>query len=139
MTVINALTVIILSIVFFVNEKITIGLLVLFFGLLVSWIGSFFIYGFGELISQTTKIAINQQKTNALLAYKNQDKSTNSVNKKTQALQKEIIEDFEKEQNYSTTNDNDENIVHENECPCCFHIIHPSDTECSYCGYKFKK
>ena len=36
-----------------------IGLVLMFAGPLCSWIGSFFVYGFGELIEKTTEIAEN--------------------------------------------------------------------------------
>lgn len=35
------------------------GLLVIIIGALASWIGSFFLYGFGELIERTAEIAQN--------------------------------------------------------------------------------
>ena len=39
------------------KSSFIIGLLVLLFGGLFSWIGSFFLYGFGELIEKTTETA----------------------------------------------------------------------------------
>lgn len=39
------------------DAMIAVGVLVMIVGLLVSWIGSFFVYGFGELIENTTVIA----------------------------------------------------------------------------------
>lgn len=39
------------------SKMAPIGVLVMIVGLLVSWIGSFFVYGFGELIENTTVIA----------------------------------------------------------------------------------
>ena len=41
------------------GKDIIVGLLVLIIGSLCSWIGSFFAYGFGELIEKTTEIAAN--------------------------------------------------------------------------------
>lgn len=39
------------------NAMVGMGLPVMIVGSLVSWIGSFFVYGFGELIENTTVIA----------------------------------------------------------------------------------
>ena len=39
------------------EEFILLGFVILIAGGLVSWIGSFLLYGFGELITQTTRIA----------------------------------------------------------------------------------
>ncbi len=39
------------------NAMVGMGLAVMIVGSLVSWIGSFFAYGFGELIENTTVIA----------------------------------------------------------------------------------
>ena len=41
------------------NATVVIGILILVAGSLSSWIGSFFLYGFGELIEKTTEIAEN--------------------------------------------------------------------------------
>ena len=40
-------------------EESPLGLLIMIIGSLSSWIGSFFAYGFGELIEKTTEIAEN--------------------------------------------------------------------------------
>lgn len=41
------------------NIKIITGIIILIAGPIISWIGSFFAYGFGELIEKTTEIADN--------------------------------------------------------------------------------
>ena len=45
-----------------------VGLMVIIGGCLGSWIGSFFVYGFGELIEKTTEIAENTRKPTSLNA-----------------------------------------------------------------------
>lgn len=40
-----------------------VGLVIIILGCLLSWIGSFFTYGFGELIEKTTEIANNTRQT----------------------------------------------------------------------------
>ena len=42
-----------------------VGLIVIIVGCLGSWIGSFFTYGFGELIEKTTEIAENTKSLNS--------------------------------------------------------------------------
>lgn len=44
---------------------IAVGFVVIIVGCLGSWIGSFFTYGFGELIVKTTKIAENTKSLNS--------------------------------------------------------------------------
>ena len=52
----------VLALVMCSNGRIGAGLLVLFLGFVFSWIGSFCLYGFGELIEKTTEIAQNTGK-----------------------------------------------------------------------------
>ena len=44
------------------EDMIIFGLLTMIAGALISWIGSFFMYGFGELIDKTAEIAANTRK-----------------------------------------------------------------------------
>ena len=47
---------------YMLSENAITGLLIALIGSLVSWISSFFMYGFGELIEKTTEIAQNTKK-----------------------------------------------------------------------------
>lgn len=38
------------------NNKVSLGIIIIVIGALVSWVGTFALYGFGELIDQTTQI-----------------------------------------------------------------------------------
>lgn len=46
---------------YFTEELSFLGLLVGFLGIIASWISGFFLYGFGELIDQTTQINTRQK------------------------------------------------------------------------------
>ena len=59
------------AIVCWCMKLIWVGFIVLIGGCLLSWIGSFLLYGFGELIEQTTKTAKGIQKLQMLSVYEN--------------------------------------------------------------------
>ena len=59
------------------TENAGIGLLIAIVGSLVSWISSFFTYGFGELIEKTTEIAKNTKK-DIKVEIVNEDKNENT-------------------------------------------------------------
>ncbi len=70
------------AIVCWANDNVLTGFIVLILGCLVSWIGSFLLYGFGELITQTTNIANSvKNKTNIIPTKLNnaQYKATNTI------------------------------------------------------------
>ena len=90
-----------------IPEQWYVGLLIIILGCLFSWIGSFFIYGFGELVENSAIIAGKQK--------------LDTNNKESE------FEKLEEERN---------DVALENECPCCFHNIKPTDKECGYCGTK---
>ena len=54
---------ILVAIVLLASETVGGGLLTLIFGCLASWVGSFFTYGFGELIEKVTAIEKNMNKS----------------------------------------------------------------------------
>jgi hypothetical protein len=58
-------------------------------GGLASWIGSFFTYGFGELIEKTTEIANNTSKN----PQRSNDPKVNGVSSKTSQYSKEDLID----------------------------------------------
>ena len=100
-------------------------LFIIIIGCLLSWIGSFFTYGFGELIENSSIIAKATIKENP---------SRKNTNK---AIQQTTIVT-----NGTNNNDDvaefDDNIPRENECPFCFHKIKKTDKECNYCGNPLK-
>ena len=45
----------------FVIENIFVGFIIFIIGVLSSWVGSFLLYGFGELVDNSTKIVKNME------------------------------------------------------------------------------
>ena len=118
--VIGIIASVIVAFVFFVNANFWTGLLIAVVGSFVSWGGSLLIYGFGELIVQTTKIA-------------------DGKNKKKVKEHKMIDFGAEGKETEEAVTETDINTANADECPKCFSKINKDDKECSYCGYKFKK
>ena len=114
------------------------GFIVLIGGCLLSWIGPFVLYGFGELITQTTKVAKEIQKMQMLSVYQNSDTLDNSTKEKIEEIKNEVINDYENEQDEYVDEADRINRPERDECPFCFHKISPDDKECPYCGYKLK-
>ena len=120
------------------------GLIVLVVGFLCSWIGSFLLYGFGELIVRIQ--SIDEKLNNRATTPKVKPLSPPTITEHEVELPGEEYpeeEDCEKEpeEEYLAEDDMDfdeRNIAKQNECPSCFHKISPSDRECNYCGYKLK-
>ena len=103
------------------------GFLVLIGGCLLSWVGSFILYGFGELIVQTTNAAEGiqnlQMSSDSQTSDTPNDTGRNGINDDT----------------FRTDEDLDPiNMPNRDECPSCFSKIGPNDVECPYCGYKLK-
>lgn len=93
------------------SDEWYIGLLIIIIGSLFSWLGSFVLYGFGELVENSAIIAGKQELN-----------------------QPQITEN--KHENNEEQLDN--NIPKKNECPICFHKIKKTDKECEYCGHTLK-
>lgn len=112
---------VLMAIIFFIaadegsyrNEDLyrTLGFIFLIIGPLASWINSFFIYGFGELIERTTEVALNTR------SFRQANNNT-----KDRFLSKNI----------SNTSEED----HKWACENCGLLI--SKTPCPNCGYKEK-
>lgn len=117
--VIGIIASVIVAFVFFKSENFWTRLFIGVVGGFVSWSNSLLIYGFGELIVQTTKIA-------------------DGKNKKVK-LDKTIDFDAERKETEEVATETDINTANADECPKCFSKINKDDKECSYCGYKFKK
>ncbi|MBR5900597.1 MAG: hypothetical protein IKZ38_04295 [Clostridia bacterium] len=85
----------VVAIIFWIKEMILIGLIVLVGGGLFSWIGSFFLYGFGELISQTTNIAKGSLRMQMLTVSTDAKESLNTKRQTIKGIKAEIVEDYE--------------------------------------------
>ena len=87
------------------------GCIYLIFGPLISWVSSFFMYGFGELIERTTEVALNTRHLRQA-----------TRNNKDNSLNRNIISDSEDS--------------HKWRCEKCGLLI--NKTPCPNCGYKEK-
>ena len=122
------------------EDFILIGVLIIFIGAILSWVSSFLLYGFGELIenssvlvkhikSQKVNEAIPKVKHNFESSFDNTSKDNNKDNNsnKTQA-----------ENNYSVepiVTENNEEII----CPICQTKQRNDRLVCWSCGQKFDK
>ncbi|MBQ8196821.1 MAG: hypothetical protein IJZ73_02030 [Clostridia bacterium] len=121
-----------------VYDEVFVPMAILIVGCLISWVSSFVLYGFGELIIQTTNISKGNQRMQALTVYKDSNKKSEITKQSIDDIKDEIIEDYERD-NHDNVNDIDDiNTPNEDECPCCFNKINANDKECSFCGYKLK-
>ena len=103
----------------FVSGSILTGVLIIVGGGLFAWISSFFIYGFGELIENTSKIAKSTSK--------NSDRYQDDLG----------VDDIE--QDSYDDDEEDPNIANADECPNCFAKITAKTTTCKNCGYNIKR
>ena len=78
----------------FVGLAVFVGFVVLIVGCLFSWIGSFVLYGFGELITQTTNIAKGNQRMQMLTVYNDSSKSSEITKETIDNIKDEIMEDY---------------------------------------------
>lgn len=107
-------------------------------GILIIWPSAFILYGFGELITQTTNIAKGNKRIQ-MLSVCNKDIDTKiAENKTVQQIRDEVMEEYEEENTQYIDEETLINEPKEDECPCCFSKINVNDNECSYCGYKLK-
>ena len=117
-----------------------IGVIIILLGCLLSWVGSFTLFGFGELISYNieikNKISAQNKMLGALLNNMKKDEGGTVISDVMDAKVTEIVEEIE-----GTDADDEykDSIPAENECPNCFSIISPDDEECPNCGYKLKR
>ena len=116
----------IVAIILWSSENAGIGFAVLIGGCLGVWISALFLYGFGELIVQTTNIAKGNQRLQILKAFQNED------------IKEEVIKEIQDERIKEVEMDEEWDVAEKDECPCCFHKISENDEECRYCGHKLK-
>ncbi|MBQ7224930.1 MAG: hypothetical protein IJX06_05205 [Clostridia bacterium] len=128
-TIAGCILSIIYAINYWSNNLILEGFLTLLFGCLFSWIGSFVLYGFGELITQTTNIAKGNPKMQITNNHSSSRKALTTTEEPLANIATEATEEYELDK---------DNLPKKDECPCCFNKINPKDKVCSYCGYKLK-
>mgnify|MGYP002517590159 CR=1 FL=1 len=113
-----------------------VGFIILIFGIIASWIGSFVLYGFGELIRKTSDIEEVVKRIQFLNVRQNsaQDNRYNEIINK---VSKEIVDEYD-EAECEALGIDIENRANEDECPYCFAKVNKNDTECPNCGNKLK-
>lgn len=119
--VIGIIASIIIAIIMFAKEAIGMGILYLFIGPLLSWIGSFFMYGFGEIVDKICNIEV-------MIAH--------NIGRVSEALSTELYEN-----NYSLSKLalKKENITDVWICKQCGEKNAKSNIACNNCGaYKYK-
>ena len=129
-TVLECMISIIYGIVSCIAGKVLFGILVIVIGSVIAWISSFFTYGFGELIDNTSKIAKASK-----LSKQDNEKQTLSSNVEYEHEDDEEVT-LQAEDEYLSFDD--VNIPKENECPNCFAKITSKTKNCSNCGYPIK-
>lgn len=135
------------AIYFWVGKLVFLGFVMFIVGPLGSWITCLLLYGFGELIIQTTNIAINtRSQMSSFNNLKNEIKN-NSTNQ-SQTSQKNEIKTKTTNQSSSKPetrifNTNTKPHIqpprtNKLECPSCFSKIDSNATECPHCGRIFR-
>ena len=119
-TVIGFILSFIVGLVLMIEISFLSGLLTVIFGCLAAWIGSFLLYGFGELIDNTARIEDKMKKEKGN-AFKNQEMEQ-------PVKQAAPTNDFLAK--YKTT----QKTVRRANCPHCYAEIKETDTVCSTCG-----
>ena len=133
-TILGCIVSFVFGIILFVEREFGMGFLVIIMGGLLSWVSSFVLYGFGELIESNQDI----QKTNKdiyLHLKSNNDsttakKSVQETNQPIDRTRNSYLWDLlktspapaEKKKSY---------------CPDCGKERNDYDTICNFCGYKF--
>ena len=112
-------------------------------GIIVFWPTSWLLYGFGELVENSAKIAKDMNNALRLNALKIQGTEKSQETSQKAKIINSVIEEIEEEEYQEKLAENpdfdSENIANDDECPACFHKIAKTDTECSYCGCKLNK
>lgn len=139
-TIIGMVCSIVVGIVCIVKGILLAGLIIIFGGGVLSWVGTFIIYGFGELICKTTEIAENTKKQSALAVAEAVEKSDLPQNNDSRVAMKTLKQQIIAQSvNEGLEKIDEENIPLPDECPNCFAKIKPEDKECPNCGYELKK
>ena len=115
-----------LSLMLLHEDLILSGLLIILVGSLSSWIASFLLYGFGEIIDELKELNSNSRKMCALLETKRDSifsMKSNTVNTKDNTLK--------------TIDDTFKMVTHAWMCTICGNMI--SEYPCSHCGWDGKE
>jgi hypothetical protein len=147
LTVLGIIGSIIFAIILWANELIGAGFLALFVGILSSWVGSFLLYGFGELIDNTKEMS-NNTKIQTIVLLKEASENTKNQDNKTIKTAINLFNEYNNDIQFSIKNnktrENSEksqdtiNTAKNSECPTCFAKITNEDKECPFCGYILK-
>ena len=116
------------------GAAILLGLLIWCVGFLASWIGSFFLYGFGELIDKTSETAQNTRRIADLLSVEN-FRNAMPVNRRPA---EENIRPAEPVQNPAPVQDTAASAYGNIVCPSCGTVNDGSFGFCANCGCKIK-
>ena len=135
-TIIGCIVSFVFGIILFVEGEVGMGFLVIIMGGLLSWVSSFVLYGFGELIESNQNI----QKTNKdiyLHLKSNNDSTTEEkMNQGTTSTAnntstyKSYLDEFMKKSPAPAGKK-------KSYCPDCGKERNDYDTMCNFCGYKF--
>ena len=118
------------AIVLFCGKMILNGMLVFVGGIVLSWVASLGLYGFGELLIRVTNIEESVRSIrNAGIANTNND-NARKVSDLENKNQKSVAPEIQSKNNFSAAK--------VNECPFCFGKISNQDTICPNCGNKLK-
>lgn len=129
---------VITGIILISSINVLVGIAITIGGALLSWIGSFFVYGFGELIESNAEISTQNSEIIDLLK-KQQDKPESKQNNTAQnaslsAPKTEKQTDFSNAESVKTQSINSMQI----KCPRCGTVQPSSFTECVRCNSKFE-
>ena len=121
---------IVAAIVLFCSKLILNGVLVLVGGVVLSWVATFALYGFGELLIKVTNIEESVKSIrNSGIVNENNDNGR-KVSDPENKNQKSVAPEIQSKNNSSVTKGN--------ECPFCYGKISNQDTICPNCGNKLK-
>ncbi len=111
-TIIGIVASVIAGLYFMIEEEFGLGLVIIIVGALSSWIGSFLLYGYGELIEKTAEIAQNTRRSGIATTSASVPMSipprTNTTTSQTK----------------------------KKTCPSCLREVSPYDSACRFCGQK---
>ena len=118
-TILGVISSIIYGIILFAEDLIGAGVLVIVFGSLSSWVGSFMMYGLGEAIEGIESIQYNTTKTESKIFHKTQMS------------------------NYTVANSNYKPVTQlsrvKMRCPDCRQEVSIDEHKCPYCGCDVQK
>ena len=118
-TILGVISSIIYGIILLSEDLIGAGVLVIVFGSLSSWVGSFMMYGLGEAIEGIESIQYNTTKTESKIFHKTQISNYTVANS-----------------NYKPISKLSSNKIH---CPDCRQEISANEQKCPNCGCEVQK